>query len=296
MVRTASPSATSDSTARARWAGSGQSGITVNSVAAALVRSTASTAPRHCRSVPSYVCPRRVGPTWSGLPARSHAQSGATGQRSQSRGAGRADHGAEFHRGDRPPAGPGGVRRQELLGERGLGSCGRRRRVGGPQRDPGEHPADVGVQHDVAPAVREAGDRGRGVATDTGQRQQVGVPARHLAVIPLDDLDRRPVQPQGPPRIAEPAPGADRLAGGFGGQRRRCRPAGEPPGPWHDDPGDRGLLKHELADQNPPRAGPRASPGEVSAVHGVPVEHRADHPVGATATDHRATVAARSSG
>ena len=81
-----------------------------------------------------------------------------------------------------------------------------------------EHPAHVGVEHDVAPAVGEGRDRGSGVVADAGEREQVVVGRRHLAAVPLDDRRGRGVQPQRPARVAEAAPGPDRLA------RRAPRP------------------------------------------------------------------------
>ena len=84
-----------------------------------------------------------------------------------------------------------------------------------------EHAADVGVEHGVAAAERERRDRRGGVVADARQREQVVVGRGHLAAVALDDRGRGGVQPERPARVAEPAPGPDRLA-------RRLRPRGRP--------------------------------------------------------------------
>ena len=79
-----------------------------------------------------------------------------------------------------------------------------------------------------------------------------------VAAVPLDDGGGRGVQPQRPARVAEPAPGPDRLPGGLGGQRGRCRPAAQPLLVDGQDPRHRRLLEHELRDQHRPRGRPTA--------------------------------------
>ena len=82
------------------------------------------------------------------------------------------------------------------------------------------------------------------------------------------------MQPQRAARVAEPAPGPHRLAGGRGRQRLRRRPAIQPGGPRPADPLDRRLLQHELADHHRPRRGARTAPGQIAGVVGVPVRTR----------------------
>ena len=74
----------------------------------------------------------------------------------------------------------------------------------------------------MAAAEGERRDRARGVVTDPRQRDQVVVRRRHLAVVPLHDRLGRGMQSQRATRVAEPTPGADRLAAGCVGQRVRA--------------------------------------------------------------------------
>ena len=121
-----------------------------------------------------------------------------------------------------------------------------------------QDPADVGVEHDVPLAEGEAGDRRGGVVADAGQREQVVVRRRHLAVVALDDGDRGGVEAQRATGVAQPAPHPHRLAGGLGGQGGRRRPALEPGRVHRQHPRDRRLLEHELADHHRPRRGRHA--------------------------------------
>ena len=90
--------------------------------------------------------------------------------------------------------------------------------------------------------------------------------ARYVAAVPFRYRLRGPVQPQRAARIAEPAPGADRLAGRLGGQVGGAGPAGEPLLVHRQDPAHRGLLQHELADHHPPGARFGAAPGQIAGV------------------------------
>ena len=108
-----------------------------------------------------------------------------------------------------------------------------------------------------------------------GQRQQRVQVGGHLAAVPLHDRHRALVQPQRPARVAEPAPHPDRL-------RRRCprpaRPAsasGPASLPGREDPDDRRLLQHDLADQDRPGADARAARhGRSRAFSLVPPDDR----------------------
>ena len=74
----------------------------------------------------------------------------------------------------------------------------------------------------MAATEGERRDRAGGVVADPGQRDQVVVRRRHLAVVPLHDRRGGGVQAQRAAGVAEPAPRADRLAAG---RRRRGRRA-----------------------------------------------------------------------
>ena len=99
--------------------------------------------------------------------------------------------------------------------------------------------ADVGVDDDRAVAEREGRDGGRGVVADPGQGPQLGLVARHHPAVPLGDGGGALVQAQRPPRVAEPAPGPDHLAGRLAREVGRGRPALHPLAPDRLDPGDR---------------------------------------------------------
>ncbi len=80
------------------------------------------------------------------------------------------------------------------------------------------------------------------------------------------------MQSQRPPRVAEPPPHPYGLAGWLGGKRGRGRPAVGPCAPHGQDPVHRCLLKHNLADEDRPRAHSRVSPGKIPGAHAVPVK------------------------
>ena len=89
---------------------------------------------------------------------------------------------------------------------------------------------------------------------------------RHLTAVPLDDRDRRGVQPQGASRVAEPAPGPHRLAGRLAAARSAGRrPASQPLRVDGQHPGHRRLLEHQLADQHRPGGGRGARQGRSRA-------------------------------
>ena len=89
--------------ARSRWTGSAQvASSRCCGTAPSASRTTASSRPRHCRSVPAHVCTLRAGPSYAGWPAARQAHRSAIGQRGQDGFVGGAHQGAELHHRDRP--------------------------------------------------------------------------------------------------------------------------------------------------------------------------------------------------
>src|SRR5690606_16544215 len=106
-------------------------------------------------------------------------------------GAGRvgrgADQGAELHHGDRPGGGRGLVEGEYAGGELALGLVHRLRGELDSTERAREDATYVRVEDDMAPAIGEGRDRGRGVVADAGEGDQLVVGGRHLAVVLLDD-------------------------------------------------------------------------------------------------------------
>ena len=159
-------------------------------------------------------------------------------------------------------------------------ATGRRRRRGRaatrkPPRRPGRArpwpPRGARSCRRRAPAAGRRSTRWRGrcmrrfPAATTGFRRLMA-PRRRTRC----DHHRALVQPLGPPRVTELAPGAQhvRRAGRRG--RRRCRPAGHPVQPDGLNPRDRRLLQHELADQHLPRRDAGPAPRQVALLALVP--------------------------
>jgi hypothetical protein len=185
---------------------------------------------------------------------------------------GGADQGAELHHRDRPRGRGRLVLREQVRRECTLGGSDRASRELDAGDGPGEHPADVGVEHDVPATVGEGGDGGRGVVAHTRQVDQLFVGGRHLAPMAVHHRHGRCVQAQRAPRVAEAPPHPDRLARALRRQVRGSRPALQPGRVHRQHPGDRRLLEHELRDHHRPRRGRRAAPGQVAGVVGVPGE------------------------
>ncbi len=185
----------------------------------------------------------------------------------------RAHQRAQLHGGGGPARGRVLALGQQLTGEPALGGRRRVRRVLHPRHRAREDPAHIRVQHRMPLPVRERGHRGGRVLTDAGQCQQLRVARRYVPAVPFRYGDGGAVQPQGPARIAEPAPGAHRLARGLLGQVGGAGPAGQPLLVDGQHPVDRGLLEHELADHHTPRTRLRAAPGEVAGVGVEPGDH-----------------------
>ncbi len=180
-------------------------------------------------------------------------------------GPGGADQRPQFHHGGVPAHGGCAVVGQQLCGEPHFARRQGRGRQRGAGDEPGVDPADVGVHHRLPLAEGKRCDGSRRVAADAGELEQLRVAARDLATVVVHDRDGGRVQPQGPPRIPQPAPGPDRLAGGLAGQIGRGGPAPEPFFPDRQHPDHGGLLKHDFADQHTPGGAvlraPRKIPG-----------------------------------
>ncbi len=205
------------------------------------------------------------------------------------RGAGGAGRRAELH-GCRVHD-PRGLRigGQHLLHRREIPS-GRRPRLRAAVDRAGEHAAGVRVDDRMPVAVGEHRHGARRVVADAGQGEERVHVARHDPVVPVADLDGRPVQPQRAPRVAEVRPLPDRLRRGVCRERRRGRPAVQPRFEVGDHAVHRRLLEHELAHQHTPRIEARAAPGQIACAAAVPGDQRGreiGHAVQPRAVDRR---------
>ena len=116
-------------------------------------------------------------------------------------------------------------------------------------------------------AERERGDRGRRVRADARQRAQVGRPAV------AGDRRRGRVERERAPVVPEAHPGGQDLGARRGRERRRRRPSLEPLQVPRHDPGDLGLLEHDLADEDRVGVG-GPPPRQVAALLRVPAQQR----------------------
>ncbi len=230
-------------------------------------RSAASTRPRTCRSVPCHGWLRR---RWAWASGGQPGAGAAQRARGTPRGAAGADQGAQLHeRRDGAGSGRGLVGQQRVGGGRlGRGQVrwGQRLAAGSPR----QHPAYVGVEGHRASAEREGPDGRCRVGADPWQAAQRVLVVGHLAVVLLDQDLRRLVQPQGPPRVAEAAPGPQHVGDVRRGQVRRPGPAGRPLAPHRFHPGHGSLLEHHLADQHPPGGPVRRPPRQRTGMRAVP--------------------------
>ena len=113
-------------------------------------------------------------------------------------------------------------------------------------------------------------DGGRGVRPDAGQLGQVVGPTV------LGDHARGAVEVDGAPVVAESLPLDDHVRGRRGRERRRGRPALEPPEVARDDAVDLRLLEHHLADKDRVWI-LRPAPRKVASVPGIPGEKQLAH-------------------
>src|SRR5699024_910807 len=95
-----------------------------------------------------------------------------------------------------------------------------------------------------------------------------------LATVLLGDGHGTGVQTQRAARITESAPHTYGLARGLRGQVGGGGPPLRPLLPHRKDPGDRGLLEHDLTDEDRPRTGVEGAPGKIASMGFVPCENR----------------------
>ena len=186
-----------------------------------LSRSTASSRPRHCRSVPAQVCTARGGPSYAGWPAARQAQRSATGQSPQRGFAGGADQRAELHDRDRPGGGGRLVVGQQLGGQRRARPWSPRRRG-----TPRPRPRGRGPGARWCRARRGAGRRRRSRSRPRcSRRRRAARAGRRTTPAPRRRAARRsPWRPR-----AAAAPGAGSRAGPRPGPpRRSARRPGRP--------------------------------------------------------------------
>ena len=265
------PSATRPSSARARCTGSSQTASSAR--LRHRVRRPRAARRAACRA-PAGRCPRRsgrgaAGPSCGGLAGQPPRARRGDRAASALRRAGRAHQRAQLH-GRRRPA-----RRGRLVLRAAARRASRRSAavvaVGGycdAGHQPGRRPGARWCPAPRAAARTRTRRPPPPVYSPTpGQRQQLAR-ARAGTSPPCRSViaGRRAVQPQRPARVAEPAPGPDRLAGRLGGQVGRARPAGQPLLVHRQHPAHRGLLEHELADHHAPGARLRAAPRQVAGV------------------------------
>ena len=134
------------------------------------------------------------------------------------------------------------------------------------------HPTDIGIDDGHPLAVGEAGHRSRGVGADTRQAKEGVDVVGHEVVVIGCDRDSALVQPLRAARIAELAPGPQHIGGTCCSRRRRGWPARDPLHPDRRHPRHRGLLQHELADQDLPCAHPGSAPRQLTLGTGIPLD------------------------
>ena len=192
---------------------------------------------------------------------------------------GRADQGAELH-----DARPTRSRRSaSSVGQHAPAATSRSARVTDGRREldardrPREHPAHVGVEHDVPPAVAR-----RSRSRPRCSRRRRAAPRRSSYDAGTSPSCRstiavgRGVQPQRPSRVAEPAPGAHRLAGRLGGQVGRASASAPATRSCTGSTRATGVcwsMNSETITDHGEASG--AAPGQVARVVVVPREHAA---------------------
>ena len=134
----------------------------------------------------------------------------------------------------------------------------------------GQDPSDIRVQHEGAPTVGEGQDRTGRVLPHPGQGQEgVQVIGQDAAVL-LDDAAGALDEPQGPAWVAQATPDPQHRSGGGLGELGGAGPAPHPLLPGRDDASHRGLLAHDLRDENLPRRRTGPAPRQVAGMGVVP--------------------------
>ena len=139
----------------------------------------------------------------------------------------------------------------------------------------------VAVDGNARRAVDDRPQRARGVGPDAGQSAQHRFVARQLPAMALDDGPGAGVQRAGAPVIAKPLPGMQHLGLLRGGKRMEARKARQERRKARLDRGYRGLLQHELADQDAiggDGCAGSSAPGQLARVGVVPGEQAVDQP------------------
>ena len=116
----------------------------------------------------------------------------------------------------------------------------------------------------------EGQDRAGRVLPHPGQGQEgVQVVGQDAAVL-LDDAAGALDETQGPARVAQAPPNPQHRSGGGLGELGGAGPAPHPLLPGGDDAGHRGLLAHDLRDEDLPRRGTGPAPRQVAGMGVVP--------------------------
>ena len=122
------------------------------------------------------------------------------------------------------------------------------------RRQATQNPPDVHVHRAHRPAERDRGHRPGRVGTHPGQRLERRDIRRNRAP-GRDDDPGRPLEVDGAPVVAQAAPRPDHVARGRRREVRRRRKPVHERAPLPVDPGNLGLLRHHLADQDRPWIG-----------------------------------------
>ncbi len=122
--------------------------------------------------------------------------------------------------------------------------------------------ADVRVHHRDHRAEGEGGDSAGRIPADAGQCEQLGDVRGDNTVVAFHDRTGAVPQSKCPPRVTEVRPGPQYLVDRGVRQIRGGGPAFRPLSPQRFNPGDRGLLRHDLAEQDRPGAGAGFTPGQ----------------------------------
>jgi hypothetical protein len=141
----------------------------------------------------------------------------------------------------------------------------------------GQHATHIGVQYDLPPPVREAGDSRRRVGAHSGQPSQRLAVCGHPATEVVGDHLSCLMQAQCSSRVSQPPPGSYCLTRRGGRQRFGRRPALHPGLPRASYPLHWRLLQHELADHDRPRCRAGPAPWQIARVLGVPANDPPHH-------------------
>ena len=223
-----------------------------------LPRSAAMIRPRTCRSVPCQVCTARLASPATD-PASRHRHRSASGHDPQAGArAEQTSAPSSITAAENLAALAGGCGSSESISARSAAVAGSRGSSRPRTTRDSTRRTLVSTTGVRAPNANAATARAV-YSPIPGSVSSSATEVRHDAVMLDRDRGGRRVQPQRPAGVAEPLPGPDGGGGGVRGQIGRRRPAREPALVHRQHPDDRGLLQHHLADQDGPRAKPRAA-------------------------------------